>query len=348
VWFAENQRTLPWRNVKDPYAIWISEVMLQQTQVQTVIPYFLRFLKSFPRVTDLARSETDRLLKEWAGLGYYSRARNLQKAARMIVDQFAGKFPKNYDDVLRLPGVGAYTAAAILSIAFDQPFAVLDGNVTRVLVRLLNIRGNAKSSTVQRNLRSAAQQLLPEVNPGDFNQAVMELGATLCSPRRPKCLFCPWQKECLAWREGVQEELPEKGSRPAIRRSYQAAAVIRHRGRYLIIRRAGHRLLEGFWEFPVTEFEEREGAADSLSRWLLENYDLRIHHLRPYMTVNHSITTRRIELNVFQAELDAGAKPHTQRRDCRWIRLSESNRYPFAAASRKVVQALIAGAGSHN
>ena len=170
-----HQRELPWRNVTDPYRVWVSEVMLQQTQVQTVIPYYLRFLEHFPNIAGLAQADTDALLRLWAGLGYYSRARNLQKAARIIVQQFGGEFPQNYSDVLALPGVGRYTAAAIVSIAFGQSYAVLDGNVSRVLARLLSISGDPKSSAVQNRLWAAAQQLLPPTRAGDFNQAVWSL-----------------------------------------------------------------------------------------------------------------------------------------------------------------------------
>ena len=209
-WYDAHQRDLPWRNTTDPYPVWISEVMLQQTQVQTVIPYYLKFLEYFPSIAALAEADTDALLRLWAGLGYYSRARNLQKAARIIVDQFGGRFPQNYSDVLALPGIGRYTAAAIVSIAFGQQYAVLDGNVSRVLARLFRISGDLKSSAVQNRLWAVAQQLLPPTRPGDFNQAVMELGATVCSPRQPRCLLCPWTRHCLARQQGLQELLPQK------------------------------------------------------------------------------------------------------------------------------------------
>ena len=222
-WYDEHQRDLPWRNTTDPYPVWISEVMLQQTQVQTVIPYYLKFLEHFPSVAALAKADTDALLRLWAGLGYYSRARNLQKAAQIIVEQFGGRFPQSYTDVLALPGIGRYTAAAIVSIAFGQPYAVLDGNVSRVLARLLSMSGDPKSSAVQNRLWAAAQQLLPRARPGDFNQAVMELGATVCSPRQPRCLLCPWTRQCLARQQGQQELLPEKARRRKSRRSLRAA-----------------------------------------------------------------------------------------------------------------------------
>jgi A/G-specific adenine glycosylase len=339
-WYDEHQRDLPWRNVTDPYPVWISEVMLQQTQVQTVIPYYLRFLEHFPNVAALARADTDALLRLWAGLGYYTRARNLQKAARFIVERFGEKFPQNYSDILSLPGIGRYTAAAIASIAFGQRYAVLDGNVSRVLARLLRISGDPKSSAVQRRLWEAAQQLLPLTRPGDFNQAVMELGATVCSPRQPQCWVCPWAQQCLARQQGLQELLPEKARRLRVRRSLEAAVVIFHRGRFLIVRRSGQRLLNGFWEFPSTELRQKGSAAKMVARLAGEAYGLNIESVEPLITVKHSITTRRIELQVFQAKLAGGGMPRTNELDGRWVRLKDMNHYAFASASQRIVEAL--------
>ena len=339
-WYNAHQRDLPWRNATDPYPVWISEVMLQQTQVQTVIPYYLKFLDRFPNVAALAQADTDALLRLWAGLGYYSRARNLQKAARIIVSHFGGRFPQNYQDVLALPGIGRYTAAAIVSIAFGQPYAVLDGNVSRVLARLFRISGDLKSSAVQGRLWEAAQELLPVTRPGDFNQAVMELGATLCSPRQPRCLLCPWTRHCLARQEGLQELLPQKVHRERPRKLLQAAVVIRHRGRFLIERRSGRVLLEGFWEFPSTELRSNGTAMKMVQRFVAETYRLKVEPLEPFITVKHSITSRRIELQVFQAKLASGLKPNGNAVDCRWVRLRDISRYPFAAASQRIVEAL--------
>jgi A/G-specific adenine glycosylase len=339
-WYDEHQRSLPWRKVTDPYPIWISEVMLQQTQVQTVVPYYLRFLEHFPGIAALAEADTDALLRLWAGLGYYSRARNLQKAARIIVDQFGGKFPQSYSAVLALPGIGRYTAAAIVSIAFGQSYAVLDGNVSRVLARLLRIPGDPKSSAVQSRLWEAAQQLLPATRPGDFNQALMELGATVCSARQPRCLLCPWTQQCLARQQGLQELLPEKARREKARRSLQAAVVIRHRGRFLIVRRSGHQLLRGFWEFPSTELRQKGSAAKMVARLALETYGLNVESVEPLITVKHSITTHRIELQVFQARLAGAVSPKLNKPDYRWVRLKDMAHYAFASASHRVVEAL--------
>jgi len=344
-WYDEHQRDLPWRNTTDPYPVWISEVMLQQTQVQTVIPYYLKFLNHFPSITALAQVDSEALLRLWAGLGYYSRARNLQKAAQIIVKQFGGRFPQSYTDVLALPGIGRYTAAAIVSIAFGQPYAVLDGNVSRVLARLFKISGDTKSSAVQRRLWTAAQHLLPPTRPGDFNQAVMELGATVCSPRQPRCLLCPWMQQCLARQQGLQELLPEKARQAKSRRSLQAAVVICHRGRFLIVCRSDRRLLKGFWEFPTTELRQKASAARMVARLAVRNHGLNLESVAPLMTVKHSITSQRIDLQVFRAQLAVGVSSRMNDANCRWVRLKDMSQYPFAAASQRIVEELNRVAG---
>jgi A/G-specific adenine glycosylase len=346
-WYRDSRRDLPWRNLKDPYRVWISEVMLQQTQVQTVVPYYLRFLEHFPDLAALASSKTEDLLRIWAGLGYYSRARNLRRAAQELVERFGGEFPKNYEDVLSLPGIGHYTAAAILSIAFDQPYAVLDGNVARVLARLFAIEGDPKDTRVRQSLWKAAQTLLASERPGDFNQALMELGATICSPRRPHCLLCPWRVECVAREEGRQEMLPEKTRRALTRKSHQVAIVVRHRGRYFIVRRAGQRLLQDFWEFPSAELDRTENLPASLTRWIHQRYGLVVSELQPLLTIKYSITVRRIELAVFQGILDQHPCLYGKKQNARWIRLSEANLYPFASAARQIVDALRTRNDSH-
>jgi A/G-specific adenine glycosylase len=314
--------------------------MLQQTQVQTVIPYYLRFLLHYRDIRALANAKTEHLLRLWAGLGYYSRARNLQKAARVVVARFDGEFPTSYEDVLRLPGIGRYTAAAILSIAFDQPYAVVDGNVARVLARVLRIDGDGRHSDVRQSLWDAAQQLLPSRNPGDFNQAIMELGATVCSPRQPGCLRCPWQANCLARKEGLQESLPQKRKRPAVRKSSRAALAICHRGRYFIIRRSGQRLLQGLWEFPGTELRKTENLHNVLVRWIRRIYGLSVNGLERLMTVNHSITVQRIQLNVFHCRLRPHSSVAIKMKNCRWVRLRDMDYYPFASASRRILEGL--------
>src|SRR5260370_53469 len=224
-WFRQFQRDLPWRGTKDPYRIWLSEIMLQQTRVAAVIPYFERFLQRFPDVYALAAAPQEEVLRLWSGLGYYSRARNLQKAAQQIVAKHRGKFPTRLEDALELPGVGNYTAAAILSIAFGEKLAVLDGNVARVLARVGAIRGNLRESQRWQGLQKTANELLEPESPGDWNQAMMELGATLCTPKSPQCLLCPVAKFCEGRKLGIAESLPETRKKRATVEVNLAAAV---------------------------------------------------------------------------------------------------------------------------
>src|SRR5712691_495088 len=224
-WFGEFQRDLPWRRTRDPYRIWISEIMLQQTRVAAAIPYYERFLQRFPDVHSLAAAPPEEVLRFWSGLGYYSRARNLQKAAQQIVGKHGGQFPARLEDALALPGIGNYSAAAILSIAFDQKQAVLDGNVARVLARLGAIRGDLRESQRWQKLQKSADGLLEPKSPGDWNQAMMELGATLCTPKSPQCLLCPVVQFCEGRQQGIAESLPEKRKKRATVEVVLATAV---------------------------------------------------------------------------------------------------------------------------
>jgi A/G-specific adenine glycosylase len=346
-WFDTSQRDLPWRKTQDPYPVWISEVMLQQTQVQTVIPYYFRFLEAFPGISHLAEADPQHLLRVWAGLGYYSRVRNLQQAAQKIMQAHGGKFPETYSEVLALPGVGRYTAGAVLSIAFGRPFPVLDGNVTRVLARLFRLKGDPKSSVLQTLLWDLAQELVPKKSPGDFNQALMELGATLCSPRQPQCLLCPWQAECLARKEGTQEFLPEKRKPITLEKSLRAVAVILQRGRILIVKRTDERLLRDLWEFPGGEFKSIENLSTTLVKRIRDDLGLKVRILDPLTTVKHSITKRHITLHAFQAVLKKPTSAMNTGKTVKWVRLLELERYPFASASLRILQALRTKLGSN-
>jgi A/G-specific adenine glycosylase len=251
-WYGKHKRDLPWRRTEDPYRIWISEVMLQQTRVAAVIPYYERFLTLFPDAAALASAPEQALLAAWAGLGYYSRARNLQKAARAIVE--LGQFPADYEALRGLPGVGDYTAAAVASIAFGKPHAVLDGNVLRVLSRVAAESGDIKSQVVRSRLRALAEKLLDPRHPGEFNQALMELGATVCVPKQPLCGQCPIRFECQARREGLENQLPLSGARPAASRRERHLVAIEKGGRILLWQRPpDSQRMAGFWELPERE-----------------------------------------------------------------------------------------------
>jgi A/G-specific adenine glycosylase len=251
-WYQANKRDLPWRRTRDPFRIWISEIMLQQTRVAAVIPYYERFLALFPNASALASAKEQTLLAAWAGLGYYSRARNLQKAARTILD--LPEFPRDYAALRDLPGVGDYTAAAVASIAFGMPHAVLDGNVLRVLSRLVSERGDIKSGIVRKRLRAVAEELLDRKRPGEFNQALMELGATVCLPRQPLCGACPIRLECQARLQGLENQLPLSAARPIAQLHQKHLLVIQKAGRLLVWQRpAKSPRLAGFWELPEPE-----------------------------------------------------------------------------------------------
>jgi A/G-specific adenine glycosylase len=251
-WYRKHQRDLPWRRTAEPYRIWISEIMLQQTRVAAVIPYYERFLTLFPDIAALASAPEQELLAAWAGLGYYSRARNLQKAARAIRE--LPRFPSDYAALRQLPGVGDYTAAAVASIAFGMPHAVLDGNVLRVLSRLVAERGNIKSQAVRGALRGLAETLLDRKRPGEFNQALMELGATVCVPKQPLCGDCPVRLQCQARQQGIENQLPFSGARPSASRREKHLLVIEKAGKVLLWQRpADSKRLAGFWELPEPE-----------------------------------------------------------------------------------------------
>ncbi len=315
-WYRRSRRPLPWRGTRDPYRIWISEVMLQQTRVAAVLPYYERFLARFPDVAALASAPEPELLAAWSGLGYYSRARNLQRAARQIVAR--GGFPRDYDSIRALPGVGAYTAAAIASIAFGLPRAVLDGNVARVLARLANDHGDIRSGAVRRRLEESARALLDARRPGDFNQALMELGATVCLPRAPRCESCPLNAHCLARQENTAGRLPvSSGRAPAIREERALAVVRGPRGLLLRQRGAGEARLAGFWELP----EASELGNPALTRKLGE--------------FRHSIVNRNYAISVWEATLRRAP------RGFRWVAERELERLPLSTAARKALRLAI-------
>ncbi len=271
-WFAAHRRDLPWRaEPRDPYHVWLSETMLQQTQVATVIPYFRRWLQRFPTLKDLAEAPIDDALKLWEGLGYYARARNLHRAAQVVMRDYDGRIPDTVEQLLKLPGVGRYTAGAIASLAFGRDAPVLDGNVKRVLSRVYAI-ADARSPGAVKKLWQLSESLLPAGRAGPFNEALMELGATLCAPRAPECLRCPIRSECRAFAAGQPEAYPARAARPPLPHKVAVAAVIEDaNGRVLMAQRAHHGLLGGLWEFPGGDLEPADGEDEaSRSRWLAQ------------------------------------------------------------------------------
>jgi A/G-specific adenine glycosylase len=313
-WFRQNRRDLPWRRTKDPYRIWLSEIMLQQTRVAAVIPYYERFLERFPDIQALATAPQEEVLRLWSGLGYYSRARNLQRAAQEIVAKHGGVFPRAQKDALELPGIGQYTAAAILSIAYDAKYAVLDGNVARVLARVFAVRGDLRDAKRWQSLQKSADALLDPKSPGDWNQAMMELGATLCTPQSPQCLLCPVTKFCQARKLGIAESLPAPRKKRTTENITLAAAVLLDpRGRTLLLPPPKPRqgsaihgqvsvLVSKLWHFPTIAV--RTSAAAELQVHLSELFPAAIAdrplELEALPTARHSVTYRAITLRPFR------------------------------------------------
>jgi len=335
-WFAKRKRDLPWRRTSDPYRIWLSEIMLQQTRVAAVIPYYERFLEAFPDVSALAGAEAERVLTNWAGLGYYSRARNLQSAAKEIVARHAGQFPREYEAALALPGIGRYTAAAVLSIAYAAPYAVLDGNVARVFARIGALRGDLRAPAAWRKLEAAAQDLLARTAPGDWNQALMELGATVCTPKSPRCEECPVEKWCRARRLGLQEKLPAaRVKRATVAVTIAAAVLLDPRGRTLLVRLPGDEgaLFSRMWQFPALETTGTEASA-ALAAHLHENFGLAVNgNLTPLAPARHTVTFRAIRLEPYLVRV-----AHLPRvKGARIATLSEISSMSISNATRKIV-----------
>ncbi|GIU80224.1 MAG: A/G-specific adenine glycosylase [Bryobacteraceae bacterium] len=311
-WYASARRDLPWRRTRDPWRVLVSEVMLQQTRVSVVIPYYERFLARFPSPQALAGAEEEELLALWAGLGYYSRARNLKRAAEAICAR--GGFPETAEEWRALPGIGEYTAAAVASICFREPVAVLDGNVARVMARLTAEEGDIASGSVRLRLKEQAQALLEPAHPGDFNQALMELGATVCLPRQPKCLLCPWQDLCQARRRGLEAELPVKARRRQPERVALRLALIVDRGRLLLRRRPEDgRRLAGFWELPSVEELGPERSLKLLGRF------------------RHSITHHNYEVELWHGRMRRSLD------GCQWHELAALDSLPLGAMTRKAL-----------
>jgi len=295
-WYRRSHRQMPWRGHPDPYAVWISEAMLQQTRVETVIPYFERWMTLFPSINSLAAASEQEVLNAWEGLGYYSRARNLRKAAIVICERFAGTLPRAVSELVTLPGIGEYTAAAIASIAFGQNEAVLDGNVKRVLARVFNLETPVNAASGEREFWQLARELVPAGSAGDYNQAVMDLGAVICTPRSPNCRDCPLNELCEAKRLGIQVLRPVVVQKPPIPHYLVCAAVIAKENTILIARRPSKGLLGGMWEFPGGKVESGETHAQALQREIREELGCDITVGEVLGKYSHAYTHFRVTL----------------------------------------------------
>ena len=338
-WYQHQGRDLPWRCTRDPYAIWMSEIMLQQTQVKTVIPYYERWLQQFPTVADLAQADQQQVLKAWEGLGYYSRARNLHRAAQQVVAHYDGNFPQTFDETVALSGIGRTTAGGILSAAYNQPVAILDGNVKRVLARLIALPVPPKRALAK--LWQHSEALLDPAQPRDFNQALMDLGATCCTRRHPECDRCPLQSYCAAHQHNLQAQLPMTESRGPLPHKVIGVAVIRDpSGRILIDRRKQEGLLGGLWEFPGGKVEPDETLADCVRREIKEELDIEIDVQDQLMTVEHAYTHFKVTLNVFHCAYVSGDPKPLECDEIRWVTLAEIDQYPFPKANGQIIAAL--------
>jgi A/G-specific adenine glycosylase len=332
-WYHKNRRDLPWRRTADPYAIWISETMLQQTQVKTVLPYYERFLSAFPNIEALARAPLARVLRLWSGLGYYRRAENLSAAARQIVRRHSGKLPSEYSELRTLVGIGDYTAGAILSIAFQQPYPAVDGNARRVLGRLFGIHHESK-------LRALAGRFVSRTQPGNFNQALMELGATLCAPAAPRCGVCPLASDC---RSRTQKELPRRAGGAPMKfiDVTWPLAVVRHRGKILLRRRAADDLLARLWELPGAPLTGRMKPAGVFRREL-NSLPERLGARRLIGEFRHAITHRRIRAPVYLIECTVRSEIRLPGNDWRWLRANLVERRPISSMTKKALNLLAA------
>lgn len=339
-WFALNQRTMPWRSQPEPYRVWISEIMLQQTQVDTVIPYFERFLARFPTVFDLANANLQEVLKLWEGLGYYSRARNLHKAAKLVANDFNGTLQSGYDDLQNIPGIGPYVAAAITSIAFGNPVPVVDGNVLRVFTRFWGISDDIRQPKVRSDLFERLTPYVQMADPSDFNQAIMELGALVCSPKSPKCHECPISSDCVAFATGRTSELPVKSKKPPTPHYTIAVGVIWKDGKILIGRRKETQMLGGLWEFPGGKCRDDEPLEHAVVREIKEETGLDVTVSGSYCTVKHAYTHFKITLTAYLCDYASGTACPKSADELRWISLDQIDAYPFPTANKKVIVAI--------
>jgi A/G-specific adenine glycosylase len=330
-WFDRHARDLPWRRTRDPYAVWISEIMLQQTQVKTVLPYFERWMRALPTIGDFARARPERVLKLWEGLGYYRRVRLARSAARLIMEKHAGRFPENFDEILALPGVGRYTAGAICSIAFHQPAPILDGNVIRVLSRLLGIAGDPRSKTANAEFWRAAEELVSvSGDPSRLNQGMMELGALICLPRQPKCPSCPLRRDCFALRHKRVGDFPAPSPKAVMTQRRFIAMVVSDGERLLVRRRPAGVVNAGLWEFPNVEVRVNE------KNLALLVVPFQLAARAPFLRVRHSITRYRILLEAYRAELPADQTSATD--GAAWKTPTEIEKLPFTSAHGKVLR----------
>ena len=340
-WYYKNKRTLPWRvQNPDPYAVWVSEIMLQQTRVETVIPYFERWMQLFPTINDLARASEHDVLNAWEGLGYYSRARNLHRAAKIVAEQYNGKLPRDLDELRNLPGIGRYTLGAISSIAFGMDIPALDGNIKRVYSRIFDLSEPVDSTVGEKILWDLAESQLPKGQAGDYNQALMDLGATICLPKNPRCLICPLMKLCKARINGTQHQRPVMKPKRDVPHYVHAAAVAigeigKTRNKVLLAQRPSQGLLAGMWEFPNGRVNS--DPAKELTKALKAGYNLKVRVIRnkeALAIVQHAYSHFKVTVHAFRCELQSAP----QIGELRWVPLKELDDYPMGKIDRQIAK----------
>ncbi|HUU90063.1 MAG TPA: A/G-specific adenine glycosylase [Phycisphaerae bacterium] len=339
-WFRKHQRDLPWRRTRDPYAIWVAEVMLQQTQVPTALPYYERFLKRFPTVQALALGSDHAVLKVWEGLGYYRRARNLHAAAKAVVRDHGGRVPDDPAVFAGLPGVGRYTCGAVQSIAFGHALAALDGNAVRVIARWFAVTRPVTDAATRRGLWDLAESLVPASAPGDWNQAVMELGSRICTPRSPQCPACPVRTLCAAAKRGLQDRIPVTRKRKPIPHIQVGAGIIWRRGKVLMCKRPANKMLAGLWEFPGGKQHNGETIQDCIRRELKEECDLDVTVGDHLIDVTHTYSHLKVTLRCYHCRAPRGRVKLHAADEARWVRVEEIPDLPLPAADLKILQAL--------
>ncbi|HMP75937.1 MAG TPA: A/G-specific adenine glycosylase [Kiritimatiellia bacterium] len=337
-WYAASARDLPWRRRRTPYRVWLSEIMLQQTRVDQVIGYYRRFLRRFPSIRALAAAPSGDVLKVWEGLGYYTRARQLHAAAKKIAAEHGGRFPRELDAIRALPGIGPYTAAAIGSLAFGHHAAVVDGNVIRVLTRLFAIADDVGKPSARRAVQALADDLLPRGRAGAFNEALMELGATVCTPRAPRCDACPVRAHCAAFAAGTPTAYPRKAKKaPVPHKHVGAGVVIDARGRFLIAQRKETSMLGGMWEFPGGTREPGETNEECIARELKEELDIDVEVGARLITVPHAFSHFTMDLHAHRCRLRAGRPRAIHCAAWRWVTMAEFDQFPFGRADQHII-----------
>ncbi len=334
-WYRRNRVSLPWRGTNDPYRIWVAEVMLQQTRIAAVLPHYQEFLKAFPTIESLSGSSRERILERWAGMGYYRRAENLHRAARLVVQKWGGKFPREFTQARQLPGVGDYTARAILSIAYKEPWAVLDGNVARVLARLYRLPGQLAERRFQQAAKTHLEVLLSRREPGNFNQAMMELGQRVCLPRAPHCPRCPLRRFCSVYRTGDADHFPDRRKKTPSRRLVLACLVLRSGSNVFLVRGLPEGLTPSLWNFPSAFGSNRARARAKLQNWVKTALDDSSRLQGPTACLQHHITFRKIAVEIYTATRNLSLP----RANGRWIKLERIPSSAVSSLARKIAAA---------